>query len=148
MAQTTVAQNACEVVLQVDNLAGTLTDLSGSTNQTSMSFSRQVAETHTFDGDWAIKKSCKKAVSLSIQALYTLSDVEASNLLEDWFHNDNTSRSVQIDVPNASGGSFRYTGEFILESYDLPLSAEDAGVILMSFALSNDGAVTRAAIAS
>lgn len=148
MTQTTDAVNACDVVVQVDDSTGALADVSGSTNQASLSFSRAVAETFTFEGDWAIKKSCKKSVTLSLQALYSLNDAEGSNIMEDWFHNDNTSRSVQIDVPNGSGGSFRYTGEFTLESYDLPLSADDAGVILMGFSLSNDGAVTRAAIAS
>lgn len=148
MAQTTDSVNACDVVLMVDDNTGTLADISGSTNQASMDFSKQTAETFTFDGDWAIKKDCKRAVSLSIQALYSLNDAEASNLLEDWFHNGSGSRTVQVDVPNASGGSFRYSGEFILESYGLPLAADDAGVILLGFALSNDGAVTRAAIAS
>lgn len=149
MAQTTNAVNACNVNLQVDDATGTLADISGSSNQASMDFSLQVAETFTFDGDWAIKKSCKKAVTLSIQALYSLNDGEASNILEDWFHNSSgTSRTVQVDVPDGNGGSFRYSGEFILESYGLPLAADDAGVILLGFSLSNDGAVTRAAIAS
>lgn len=148
MAQTTDSVNACNVVLMVDDADGTLQDVSGSTNQASMDFSRAVAETFTFEGDWAIKKSCKKSVGLSIQALYTLNDAEASNILEDWFFNSNASRTVQIDVPNADGGSFRYSGEMTLESLSIPLSADDAGVILVSATLSNDGEFTRAAIAS
>jgi len=148
MAQTTNSVNACNVVLQIDDNLGSLTDISGSSNQASMDFSKQVAETFTFDGDWAIKKDCKRSVSMSIQALYTLNDGEASNILEDWFHNGSGSRTVQVDVPDGTGGSFRYSGEFILESYSLPLSADDAGVILLGFTLSNDGAVTRAAITS
>ena len=148
MAQTTDAVNACDVVLMVDNSSGVLTDISGSSNEASMDFSRQVAETFTFDGDWAIKKSCKKSVSMSVRTLYSLNDGEASNIMEDWFHNSNAARTIQLDVPNGSGGSFRYSGEWILESYGLPVSAEDAGVILMSFSLTNDGEITRAAIAS
>lgn len=149
MAQTTNAVNACNVVLTVDDSTGTPVDISGSSNQASMDFNLQVAETFTFDGDWAIKKSCKKSVALTIQVLYSLSDVEGSNIMEDWFHNSSgTSRTIQIEVPDGAGGSFVYSGEFILESYGLPVSADDAGVILMSFSLSNDGAVTRAAIAS
>lgn len=149
MAQTTNAINACNVVLTVDDSTGTPVDISGSSNQASMDFSLQVAETFTFDGDWAIKKSCKKSVALTIQTLYSLSDAEGSNIMEDWFHNSSgTSRTVTIDVPDGTGGSFSYSGEFILESYGLPVSADDAGVILMSFSLSNDGAVTRAAVAS
>ncbi len=45
----------------------------------------------------------------------------------DWFFNSlNTSRTVQIDIPNSNAGSERYSGEMILESLDIPLSADDA----------------------
>lgn len=149
MAQTTDAVNACNVVLSVDDSTGTPVDISGSSNQANLDFSLQTAETFTFDGDYAIKKSCKKTAGLSINAVYTLNDAEASNILEDWYHNSSsTSRTVTLDVPDGAGGSFRYAGEFIIESYSLPVSAEDAGAIILGFSLSNDGAVTRAAIAS
>lgn len=149
MAQTTDSVNACNVVLMVDDSTGTLVDISGSANEATMDFSIQSSETFTFEGDWAIKKSCKKAVTMSINALYSLNDAEASNILEDWFHNSSTtSRTVQLDVPNDSGGSFRYSAEWIIEGYNLPVSATEAGVIILGFSLSNDGEVTRAAIAS
>jgi hypothetical protein len=149
MAQTTDAVNACNVVLSVDDSTGTPVDISGSSNQANLDFTLQTAETFTFDGDYAIKKACKKTVGLSINAVYSLNDTEASNILEDWYHNDSiNSRTVTIDVPNGSGGSFRYAGEFIIEGYGLPVSAEDAGAIILGFTLSNDGAVTRSAIAS
>ena len=149
MAQTTTAVNACDVVIKIDNSAGTLTDISGSSNQCSMSISRNVAEVYTFDGDWAIKKSCKSAVTISIQVLYSTTADEGRDLLEDWiFDSPTTSKTVRIDVPDSSVGGVRYQGEFVIESYDIPLSAEDAGVIICSASLSNDGAVTRDAISS
>lgn len=149
MPQTTTSENACDVVLQIDNSAGTLTDISGSSNQCTMDFSRNVAEAFTFDGDWAIKKSCKSSVSISVQVLYSTTADEGRDLLEDWiFDTPTTSRTVRIDVPDSSVGGVRYEGEFTIESYNLPLSAEDAGVIICSATLSNDGEFTRDAISS
>lgn len=149
MAQTTNGVNACDVVLQVDNASGTLTNVSGSTNQASLDLSAASAETNTFEGDWAIKKSCKKAATLSIQALYSVIETEGLNILMDWYFNSlGTSRTVQIDIPSAAVGGDRYSGEWTLESLSLPLSADDAGVILVSASLSNDGEVVRSTIAS
>lgn len=149
MAQTTTAVNACNVVLQVDNASGTLTDVSGSTNQAGMSFSINTSETNTFEGQWAIKKACKTAVSISVSATYSVTETEALNIFADWFFNSHTaSRSVQIDIPDSTVGSDRYAGEFVLESFDVPLDAGDAGVILSSVSLANDGAFTRATISS
>ena len=50
MAQTTTSANACDVVLQVDNSDGTLTDLSGSTNNASIAMTSNTGSTFTFDG--------------------------------------------------------------------------------------------------
>lgn len=149
MPQTTTAVNACNVIIYLDNEAGTPTDISGESNQASMNIARQVAETFTFTGDWAIKKSCKSAVTVSLQVLYTTTADQGRDILEDWiFDTPTTAKTLRIDVPNSDVGSTRYTGEFIIETYDLPLSAEDAGVIICSATLSNDGAVTRDAISS
>jgi hypothetical protein len=149
MAQTTTAVNACDVVIKIDNSAGTLTDISGSSNQCSLDISRNVAEAYTFNGDWAIKKSCKGAVTVAVQVLYTTTADEGRDLLEDWvFDSPTTTKTVQIDVPDSSVGSTRYAGEFVIESYSVPLSASEAGVIVCSANLSNSGAVTRTTIAS
>jgi hypothetical protein len=149
MAQTTTGENACTVVLKVDNASGVLTDVSGSTNQASLDLAAQSAETFTFEGDYAIKKTCKKSITLALQALYSVTETEALNILMDWYFNSlGTSRTVQIDVPSSAVGGDRYSGEFILESLSLPLTADDAAVILVSAALSNDGEVVRSTIAS
>jgi hypothetical protein len=149
MPQTTTSVNACDVVIFLDNSAGTATNISGSSNQCSLSISRNIAETFTFDGAWSIKKSCKSSITVSLQVLYSTTSDEGRDILEDWiFDTPTTDKTLRIDVPDASVGGTRYTGEFTIESYDLPLSAEDAGVIICSATLSNSGAVTRDAISS
>lgn len=149
MAQTTTSVNACDVNIFLDNAAANLTEISGSSNQCSLDISRNVSETYTFDGDWAIKKSCKSAVTVSVQALYSTTQNEAVDILEDWiFDTPTTAKTLRIDVPDSAIGSTRYEGEFIIESYSVPLSAAEAGVIVCSASLSNSGTVTRSIIAS
>lgn len=149
MAQTTTAVNACNVVLSIDNASGVPVDVSGSSNQAGINMTVTTAETNTFDGQWAIKKACKTAASLSVTATYSVTETEGYNILADWiFNSPTTSRSVTIDIPDSTVGSDRYTGEFVLESLDVPLSADDAGVILAAAALSNDGAFVRSTISS
>ncbi len=149
MGQTTSSVNACDVNIWLDNAAENLTEISGSSNQCSLDIARQVSEIYTFDGNFAIKKSCKSAVTVSLQALYSTTQNEAVDILEDWiFDTPTTSKTLRIDVPDSSIGSTRYEGEFIIESYSVPLSAAEAGVIICSATLSNDGTVTRSIIAS
>lgn len=149
MSQTTTAQNACDVVVQLDNASGSLTDISGSSNQANMDFSAVIGEAFTFDGDWSIKKSCKAAVSIALQAVYSTTADEALDLLRDWFFNSrSTSRSIQIDIPDSNAGSDRYSGEVTLESLSIPASADDAAPILCAATLSNDGAFSHSTIAS
>src|SRR3989304_3661931 len=98
MAQTTTSVNACDVVLEIDNAAGAQTNISGSSNQCSMSMSANVGETYTFSGQWAIRKVCKMNVSVSVQVVYSTSDAEGLNLLADWWFgaNYNAARTVTI----------------------------------------------------
>lgn len=149
MAQTTTSVNACNVDIQLDDSTGSLTNISGSTNQASIDMTAQSAETFTFEGQWAIQKVCKTSATISLQALYSTADVEALNILADWYFNSiTTARTAQISVPDSTGGSDQYSGEWNLTSLNIPLSADDAGVILVSASLVNSGAVTRSTIAS
>ena len=88
-------------------------------------------------------------MTVSVAVVYSTTANEGRDLLEDWiFDTPTSSKTVRIDVPDSSIGSIRYQGEFIIESYDVPLSASEAGVIVCTASLSNDGAVTRTTIAS
>lgn len=150
MAQTTTSVNACDVVIELDNADGTLTDISGSSNQCGMSMSSNVGETNTFDGQWAIRRVCKTSVNVSLQAVYSTADVEALNTLADWWFAGSygDARTCTISVPDDTAGSDEYTGEFVLTSLNIPLSADDAAPILVTAELQNQGAFSRATIAS
>lgn len=150
MAQTTTSVNACDVVLQIDDVNGSLQDLSGSSNNASINMSSNTGQTFTFQGQWAIQKVCKTSASVSVTAVYSTEDTEALNILADWWFGTgyNSARTVQIDIPDSTVGSDRYSGEFVLSSANIPLSADDAAPIQASFELLNQGAFTRAAVAS
>lgn len=149
MAQTTTSVNACNAVISLDNASGVLTGISGSSNQAGIGVAVETAETKTFEGQWAIKKACKTAATVSLQVLYSTTADEGLDILRDWvFTSPTAARSIQIDVPDGSVGSDRYSGEMVIESFDVPLTADDAGVILCTASLSNDGAFSHAVIAS
>lgn len=149
MAQTTTSVNACDAVISIDNGSGLLTGISGSSNQASIDVSVETAKTKTFEGQWEIAKACKTAATVALQVLYTTTADEGLDILRDWVFTAPTGiRTVQIDVPDGSVGSDRYSGEMVIESFNIPLSADDAGVILCSGSLSNSGAFSHAVIAS
>ena len=147
MAQTTTAINACDVVVSLDNVSGTLTDISGSSNEVSMDLGQNIGEIATFDGDWMLKASCGKTVSVSLNVVYTTTADEGLDILRDWFFATSPgSRTVQIDVPDSTAGSDRYSGEFVIESLNIPLTAGEASPVLVSATLSNDGAFAHSTI--
>ena len=151
MAQTTTHANACDVVLQIDNAAGTLTNISGSANQVSMELTRTLGSLVTFEGNWDIVTACKRSGTITVGVVYSTASAEARELLEGWFFGDtggSDSRSIQIDVPNSSVGSRRYTAECVVESMSLPIDASSADPIAMTFQLRTNGTVTRAGITS
>ena len=149
MAQSTTTQNACNVQAYVDNASGTLTEISGSSNNASIDMSTQTAETFTFQGQWSIRKACKTSATVSIQVLYSMTADEGLDILRDWyFTNAGEIRTFQVDIPDSTNNSDRYSGEFVLESFNIPISADDAGVILCSASLLNSGEFSHSTIVS
>jgi hypothetical protein len=149
MAQTTTAVNACDAVVQLDKSGGALTNISGSANNVSMNITQNIGEATTFDGDWTIKKACGKSVSVSLAVVYSVTADQGLHVLRDWmFAATPGSRTIQIDIPDGSVGSDRYSGEMVIESLDIPASSDEPGPILVSASLSNDGAFAHTTISS
>lgn len=151
MAQTTTYANACDVVLKVDNSAGVLTDITGSSSQASLSLTRTLGSLVTFEGEWDIVLGCKISGTISVTAVYSTANTEARNILEGWIFNDDGGtrlRTVQINVPDDSAGSRRYSGEAVIESYELPLDASSADPIAVTAQLRTSGNWVRSVISS
>lgn len=147
MAQTTTAINACGAEIMLDNDSGTPTDVSGSANNANLSLSKDLAEGHTFDGDWAITLECKKKGSLEIEALYTTASGEAVDIFEEWFTSGG-ARTVSIYPNGNTTGERSYVGEFRLGNYDaLALSASEASPMKVMAKLQPTGAITFGVVA-
>jgi hypothetical protein len=151
MAQSTTYSNACDVVLRADNASGVLTNISGSSNSATLSLQRTLGELTTFEGEWTIVTSCKISGTISIGAVFSTSLTEARETLEEWIWRDGGGapiRTVQINIPDDSIGSIRYSGEATIESYELPVDASSADPIAITAQLRTSGTWTRSVIAS
>lgn len=150
MAETTTAVNACDVVVSLDNSAGTLADISGSSNAVSMEFSIDNAEYRVFGSKWLKRMSCVKDGSFSLTVVYTTTDnTEGLDLLKDWFMSNTISaRTMQVDIPDSNTGSDRWSGEVRLENLSFDVEAEESGPIMVEASLLADGPWTCVTIGS
>jgi len=149
MAATTTAVNACDVVIKLDNSAGVLTDISGSSNNVKFELTNDTGSATVFGSDWKITLCCKGEVAITLEVLYTTDHLEARALLTDWWFNHKCeARTLQVFVPDASAGSDIYTVEVIQEKMSLPFSSSDAAPILISTSMKNTGAMVPTTVAS
>lgn len=149
MAQTTTAISAIDAVVKIDNAAGTLTDISGSSNKVDINLSNGVGEFRNFTSQWKGRLVVGKDADISLDVVYTTTADEALDLLRDlFFGGTDTPRSIQIDVPDSSNGSDRYTAEVVLEDLSIPLDAGADEVVMCSATLKPNGAVSHATIST
>lgn len=142
MAQSTTTENACNAVIALDDDAGVLADISGSTNRVSLTFTINMGERHTFDGDFPVRHTCGKDCTGSLTILYSTTGDEAWDLIKGWYHvYDGASRTMRVDMPQTGGGNDRYEGEFILSEYSHEFAAEEAGAVLIEASIAADGEI-------
>lgn len=142
MAQTTTAFSACDAVIALDNDGGTLTDISGTANDVSLSFTINEGTLHTFSGDYPIRKLCGKDCTGSMTIVMSGTGDEAWDLIKGWYHvYDCAARTLRIEPRGTGSGYDRIEGEFVLQSYDFTLSAGDAGPITVTANIAGDGVI-------
>lgn len=119
MAKTTTHQSKLACVLSVDDASGSLASLYGSSTSVSLSGEAQNATARVFEGK--IKVAGDSDETVEIEGLWTTATGEARDLMETWYYGGtrDTPRTVQIDIPDSSSGSRRYTAEFTILSYDM-----------------------------
>ncbi len=141
MAQTTTHVNACDASLWLDNVAGTLTDISGSSNSVTMNFTREVGELRTFQVKWPVRLGCGKDAEFTLRAVYTTAADEACDIIRDWFFaNDPGSRSFHVYIPDKNVGSDHYYGEVTISSFQFSADPTEPGPIAVEAVLLPDGA--------
>jgi len=141
MAQTTTDVNACDVAIWIDNAAGTLTDVSGSTNQCSLTFTHETGITRTFGSRWPRRKGCMKDTKIKLNIVYSEASGEMMDCWKNWFFtNPVAARTVKIYIPDKNVGSDVYSGEFIIDGdTEIPLEAGTAEPIVVTTQLSITG---------
>lgn len=141
--QTTDAINGCNVVLELDNTSGVLTDFSGSSNSVELSFDREIGEFKSFASLWKGRIPCGKDATIKIKVIMSQNTGELSYNLLDWWENQPSARKTfRATMPDGSSGSDRFTGEVVLKSMPIVAAADDADPIMIDAELMPDGAIT------
>jgi len=144
MTQTTTYVNACDASVWLDNSAGTITDISGSSNNVTMEFIQVIGELSTYQQKWPVRLSCRKDATFTLNAVYSTTADEAVDILNDWFFATSPGlKTFTVYVPTKNVGSDKYSGEVVLESLSIPVSADEASPIPVTAVLRPSGAWTR-----
>lgn len=142
MAATTTAVNACDVAIAMEDAGGNLVDISGNSNNASIDFNNDIGEFKPFGTKWRIRLDCGKDASMSLDFVYTTTVSEGYQLLKEWYQNGGGARKIQVDVPDSSPGADRYEGNWLLESFSVPMDSTSADPIMVSASLVPTGEVT------
>ena len=144
MPQTTTALTACDVDVELDDDAGAVKNVSGSSNQVAMNFTKQVGMKRTFQTDWPIRQECGRDAAYTLTATYTSAADEAFDILKDWYFDTTTlrKRTLSVYMPKKNVGADVYRGEFRLASLNFTLSGGSADPVDVVAELVSDGAVT------
>jgi len=141
MALTTTAWNACDAVVQLDNSSGNLIDISGSSNSVEIDFKNDIGDYKVFGTKWKGRLACGKDATIKIKIVASKSAAEAMKASLDWFFNTSNSRSIRIQAPDATSGSDQYDAEVVLESFSIPMPADNASPVMCELNLLPNGAV-------
>lgn len=143
MAETTTSVNACDVSVWLDNEAGTLIDISGSTNQVNMEFESNIGELRVLVTRWPIRLQCGKDATFSLIVVYSTASDEGMDILKNWFFGTETgARSLHVYIPDKNVGSDHFYGEVVLENLSWPVNAGEAQPIPVSASLRPSGTWT------
>ncbi len=151
MTQSTTVVNGCDIVIQIDEEAGTLLDISGSSNELAMVFALNSELWRSFGSRYPGRLNCGKDMTGTLKIVYSPTVSEARELVEEWYHTSNgAARSFQFDLPDSSVGSLRYSGEIIMDGgYNIEnIVAGEAKPIEITFNFAASGEITLDTIAS
>lgn len=148
MAQTTTAISSNQSVIQLDvTSAGTLVDISGTTTKVSIEPDREAKETFTFGDENALTTVGKVSTKIAVEIVYSSTTAEGSYILERWFYDtpaiSKGARTIQIDIPDSSTGSRRFSGEVKLSKPPaVELDSSKAEPLILKAEFMNSGAIS------
>lgn len=141
--QTSTALNACDASIWLDKAAGTLTDISGSSNSISLNFDHDVKPFRTFGSKWPKRLECGKDAAFTINVVYSSAADEGWSVCKLWyFAAIPGARTLKIYMPNKNVGSDVFYCEARIKSFSFQLSPDEAGPVMVQMQLEPDGEVT------
>ena len=139
MPQTTEAVNACDAEVFLDNAAGALQDISGSSNQVSFTWNNSIGEFNTFGAPWRALQECGKAIDVTLNAVYSLPEAEATAILLDWWYAvPSGRRTLEVNMPDNNVGSDHFEGEYRLESLSATMDPGDPSATIVTANMKSD----------
>jgi len=149
MAQTTTHINSKDCIPYVDNASGTITDISGSSSTVSITVETETGEANTFTGSFPLSFVGKNKMTVDLTLVYTTATGEAMDILKQWKFGSSydSARSIQIDIPDSTSGSDRYSGEVKLANLSINADASTVGAMEVTAQFVNDGTISWTAIA-
>ncbi|NIP86509.1 MAG: hypothetical protein GTO03_13460 [Planctomycetales bacterium] len=133
------------MVISLDNAGGTLTDISGSSNAVSLTFSNEVGTYRRAGSDAPTRYLEAQDLSISLSVVYSTASGEGLALLRAWAAGSiggGDARTIRIDVPDSTSGSDRYQVEVLPGNLEIPLASNEGGPVLVTAALESTGAYT------
>ncbi len=147
MPQSTTVRNGKDSHILLDDTAGVPVDVSGTGNQWGLELDNLTGQAFTFAGDFPRTIDGKKNATLNVRFVFSPTANEGADLLRDCWNNQG-NRTVQIDYPDASVGSERIIGEFVLDDLSFDAEAEDGTPLMFEATLLPDGELTLTTISS
>jgi hypothetical protein len=126
-----------------------LTDISGEAASATLAFGVESGTYNTFGNSWSGVSVGPRSVQIDLTIVFTTTADEGYDLITDWYHGTawNAARSIQIDAPDSTAGSFRYSGEVKLTGApNVQLDAASGDAVVMTCQLSGHGTMTKADI--
>lgn len=127
--------------IQLDNSAGTLTNISGIANEVSYSLSLETAETSVFGSSSKTYIMGQNDATISIQGLFdatTATTIEGA--IDSLINGTNASLSFVFGPEGSGTGKKKFSGECIVTSYEIGAPVGD--VVSLSVELQRTGATT------
>lgn len=116
-----------EGVISIDNASGTPVDISAQVRSARLGARGNGSSFATLGSQWQNAVVGKSTWTVDLGIYLTDQTTEAYKLLADWFTGSDRrdARTYSHDTPDSEIGSFRYSGEAMLDSLD-PLTDVDA----------------------
>lgn len=126
-----------DATFQVDNGAGTLTNMSAYTSSVSLSIERDSTDLPRLGGNQTAKLVGPPGTEVDSEGWF---DPTADAIFGAWqLEASQSARTIEIGPQGSASGAVKYSGEAYLSTYEGEFSADDPGSWSASFVIDENG---------